>query len=85
MLIRKYYISLTDEPIEERLSLSVLKQLDKISEIGYKLIPEHVETRSLYRSDRPNIEQVNFLNYTYTIIISNLSFYSTSGKASDVD
>lgn len=50
-----------DEPMEERLSLSVLKQLDKIPEIGYKLIPEHVETRSLYRSDRPNIEQVNNL------------------------
>uniref|UniRef100_A0A336LYI1 CSON008109 protein n=1 Tax=Culicoides sonorensis TaxID=179676 RepID=A0A336LYI1_CULSO len=46
-----------DEDLKERLSLSVLKQLDKIPGIEYTLVPEHVETRSLYRKDRPGIEQ----------------------------
>ncbi|XP_037045765.1 otoferlin [Bradysia coprophila] len=47
----------SSESKQERLSLSVLKELDRIPEIGFKLCPEHVETRSLYRSDRPGIEQ----------------------------
>ncbi|XP_037905651.1 fer-1-like protein 6 [Hermetia illucens] len=46
-----------DEKLENRLCLSVLKKLDEIPEIGYKLVPEHVETRSLYRTNRPGIEQ----------------------------
>lgn len=47
------------ESKQERLCLSVLKDLDRIPEIGFKLVPEHVETRSLYRSDRPGVEQVH--------------------------
>ncbi|XP_020816965.1 otoferlin isoform X2 [Drosophila serrata] len=46
-----------DEPMYERLSLAVLKNLDKLPSLGYKLVPEHVETRSLYRDDYPNVEQ----------------------------
>lgn len=46
-----------NESLQERLSISVLKNLNKIPSIGYSLVPEHVETRSLYRDDRPGIEQ----------------------------
>ncbi|KAH8319290.1 hypothetical protein KR067_002918 [Drosophila pandora] len=46
-----------DEELQERLSLAVLKNLDKLPSFGYKLIPEHVETRSLCRDDYPNVEQ----------------------------
>lgn len=48
----------TDEDKIERLALSVLNNFDKINGIGYKFVPEHIETRSLYRDDRPGIEQV---------------------------
>ncbi|KAH8257038.1 hypothetical protein KR038_001739 [Drosophila bunnanda] len=46
-----------DEALHERLSLAVLKNLEKLPSLGYKLVPEHVETRSLYRDDYPNVEQ----------------------------
>ncbi|XP_070136195.1 otoferlin isoform X2 [Drosophila bipectinata] len=46
-----------DEELQERLSLAVLKNFDKLPSFGYKLIPEHVETRSLCRDDYPNVEQ----------------------------
>ncbi|XP_030384983.1 fer-1-like protein 6 isoform X1 [Scaptodrosophila lebanonensis] len=45
------------EDLQERLSLTVLKNLDKLPSFGYKLVPEHVETRSLYRDDYPGLEQ----------------------------
>ena len=56
IFIKFMYIS--GETIEARLSVSVLRQLHKHPRIGFDLVPEHVETRSLYRSDRPGIEQV---------------------------
>lgn len=46
-----------DEDLKERLSLSALKKFGTVPQIGYTLVPEHVETRSLYRKDRPGIEQ----------------------------
>ncbi|KMY98500.1 uncharacterized protein Dsimw501_GD12956, isoform C [Drosophila simulans] len=46
-----------DEELQERLSLAVLKNMDKLPSFGYKLVPEHVETRSLCRDDFPNVEQ----------------------------
>ncbi|KAM8708996.1 hypothetical protein ACLKA7_015893 [Drosophila subpalustris] len=45
------------EELHERLSLTVLKNLDKLPSFGYKLVPEHVETRSLYHDDYPGVEQ----------------------------
>lgn len=47
----------TDENMKERLALTVLNSFDKIPAIGYSMVPEHVETRSLYREDRPGVEQ----------------------------
>lgn len=47
----------SDEPLIERLSLGVLRRLETIPAIGYKLVPEHVEARSLFRADRPGLEQ----------------------------
>lgn len=50
-----------DENVKEKLALTVLNNFEKIQGIGYKLIPEHVESRSLYRKDRPGIEQGKLL------------------------
>lgn len=50
-----------DEDKRERLALTVLNNFDQIPGIGYKFVPEHVETRSLYRKDRPGIEQGKLL------------------------
>ncbi|XP_067648119.1 fer-1-like protein 6 [Eurosta solidaginis] len=47
----------TSEDIQERLSLTALHHLDQLPSFGYKLVPEHVETRILYRRDCPGIEQ----------------------------
>ncbi|KAM7358215.1 ferlin family C2 domain-containing myoferlin misfire [Cochliomyia hominivorax] len=46
-----------DENVEERLSLTVLRNLEQLPSFGYKLVPQHVETRSLYRNECPGIEQ----------------------------
>lgn len=50
-----------DDNKKERLALSVLNNFDQIPGIGYKFVPEHVETRSIYRSDRPGVEQGKLL------------------------
>lgn len=44
--------------MKERLSLTALKNLEKLPSFGYKLVPEHVETRSLYNGAQPGVEQV---------------------------
>uniref|UniRef100_A0A1B0D279 C2 domain-containing protein n=1 Tax=Phlebotomus papatasi TaxID=29031 RepID=A0A1B0D279_PHLPP len=44
------------ENLHERLALSVLKQFDQVIE-GVQFVPEHVETRYLFRKDRPGITQ----------------------------
>lgn len=46
-----------DSNVKERLALSALNKFKLIPCIGHPLVPEHVETRSLYRKDRPGIEQ----------------------------
>uniref|UniRef100_A0A8C9F3L7 Fer-1 like family member 6 n=1 Tax=Pavo cristatus TaxID=9049 RepID=A0A8C9F3L7_PAVCR len=51
------------EPVEsyEHLSLKVLRSWEEIPEVGYKLVPEHIETRPLYHKDKPGMEQVEQL------------------------
>lgn len=43
---------------DEHLALAVLNRWEEIPRIGCKLVPEHVETRSLLNPDKPGIEQV---------------------------
>lgn len=42
----------------ECLALYVLNRLDEVPGIDYKLVPEHVETRNLYRKEKPGLSQV---------------------------
>ena len=46
----------SDEPS----ALTVLRNMDKVIK-GHHLVPEHVETRSLYCPDKPGVEQVSEL------------------------
>ncbi|XP_069776592.1 fer-1-like protein 6 isoform X1 [Narcine bancroftii] len=41
----------------EHLALKVLNQWSALPGTGYKLVPEHIETRPLYHPNRPGIEQ----------------------------
>ncbi|XP_029318834.1 otoferlin isoform X5 [Cottoperca gobio] len=42
---------------EEHLALTVLNHWEEIPRVGWKLVPEHVETRPLLNPDKPGIEQ----------------------------
>ncbi|XP_027308479.3 fer-1-like protein 6 isoform X1 [Anas platyrhynchos] len=48
-----------EEPVEsyEHLSLKVLRAWEEIPGVGFKLVPEHIETRPLYHKDKPGMEQ----------------------------
>ncbi|XP_075599495.1 fer-1-like protein 6 isoform X2 [Balearica regulorum gibbericeps] len=48
-----------EEPVEsyEHLSLKVLRAWEEVHGAGYKLVPEHIETRPLYHKDKPGMEQ----------------------------
>lgn len=50
-----------DPDTKERMALSVLNNFSKVPGIGFKLTPEHVETRSLYHTDQPGNEQGKLL------------------------
>ncbi|CAH2035369.1 unnamed protein product, partial [Iphiclides podalirius] len=43
--------------LEEQMALSVLHRWQEVPRVGTRLVPEHVETRSLYNPNKPGIEQ----------------------------
>ncbi|XP_050073057.1 otoferlin-like [Anopheles maculipalpis] len=42
---------------DEHLALAVLHRWEEMPRVGCKIVPEHIESRSLYNSDKPGIEQ----------------------------
>ena len=54
-----YVLSGHKKPTDEHVALLALRHWDEIPKVGCKLVPEHVETRSLYSPDKPGIEQVS--------------------------
>lgn len=63
--IGKHIFTLANEDIdffmtkdaEEHMALAVLHRWHEFPRIGCHLIPEHIETRSIYNPDKPGIEQ----------------------------
>lgn len=51
---------LTDDAghMEENLAMEVLRRWPEANPGGLTLVPEHVETRSLYDPEKPGVEQV---------------------------
>ncbi|XP_022089546.1 otoferlin-like isoform X2 [Acanthaster planci] len=45
------------KPSDEHAALEALKNFGKVEKVGCRLVPEHIETRSLYHPDKPGIEQ----------------------------
>lgn len=58
-LLFVFHFSGLKKKTDEHLALTVLKHWEDIPRVGYKLIPEHVETRPLLHPDKPGIEQVS--------------------------
>lgn len=46
------------KPTDEHVALVALRSWSEIPKFGAELVPEHVETRSLYSPEKPGIEQV---------------------------
>ena len=54
-----YIISGNSKPSDEPCALKALHHFHRIPKKGFNLVPEHVETRSLYNPEKPGIEQVS--------------------------
>ncbi|XP_066141603.1 otoferlin-like isoform X2 [Euwallacea fornicatus] len=50
-------VSSTNKLCEENMALAVLHRWHEVSKTRGPLVPEHIETRSLYNPDKPGIEQ----------------------------
>lgn len=55
----------SDQPIEsyEHLSLKILHRWAEIPSVGSKLVPEHIETRTLFSKTRPGLDQVPSIHH----------------------
>ncbi|XP_028291408.1 fer-1-like protein 6 isoform X2 [Gouania willdenowi] len=53
------FVSEDEEPVEsyEHLSLKILHRWAEIPGVGCKLVPEHIETRTLFKKNRPGMDQ----------------------------
>lgn len=53
-------VHVPDEPVEsyEHLSLKILHRWSEMPVVGCKLVPEHIETRTLFNKARPGMDQV---------------------------
>ena len=56
---------------KEPAALAALRHFNKVDN-GYHLVPEHIESRTLYLPDKPGISQVGskFLSTEYKILLS---------------
>ncbi|XP_037920162.1 otoferlin-like isoform X1 [Hermetia illucens] len=69
VVIGKYCMTFSEEEViawngpttckyrDEHLALAVLHRWQEIPKVGCKIVPEHIESRSLYNPDKPGIEQ----------------------------
>ncbi|XP_076263504.1 otoferlin-like [Rhynchophorus ferrugineus] len=58
--VKEFFLNKSSDSSEldkEVLALNVLSQWNTIPLVGFQLVPEHVETRSLFSPDKPGIEQ----------------------------
>lgn len=60
---------------DEHVALAALRNWHEIRKVGCNLVPEHVETRSLYSPEKPGIEQVRFTSCLF-MFLHHFSFSS---------
>ena len=61
MLSIFYYIAGKEVVTDELCALAALHEFQELGNKGFHLVPEHVETRSLYNSEKPGIDMVSVL------------------------
>ena len=78
------------KPTDEHAALEALRNFSKVEKIGCRLVPEHIETRSLYHPDKPGLEQVNInsistgclkINHIYFEMAAESKVYDFGGKS----